>query len=87
MSSSDQVVERNYTAATFTSCSCERADAIKSLVSISRIVEKVSLERDEALATVGRVRALCDSNIDVATRDGYLLVTTIRKALEGKAQK
>ena len=41
-------------------CRCERADAITSLVAISRIVEKVSAERDAALATIERVKALCD---------------------------
>ena len=39
--------------------------------------------RDHALAALARVEALCDSNAGVATRDGALMVSTIRAALEG----
>lgn len=56
-------------------CRCERADAIKSLVNISRIVEKVSAERDEALATLAKVAAI------VADPDAALVVDRIRAAL------
>ena len=63
-------------------CRCERADAITSLVASANATVKALAERDAALATIGRVRALCDSNAGCATRDGYLLVATIRAALE-----
>jgi hypothetical protein len=48
-------------------CRCERADAITSLVAISRIVEKVSAERDEAMAKLARVEAVCVTGTRVAT--------------------
>jgi len=71
-------------------CRCERADAIKSLVSIANIVEKVSAERDEALvlvadlqtglvaalATLAKVAAI------VASPDAALVVDRIRGVLE-----
>ena len=70
-------------------CTHERGDhdypaAIGSFVAQTRALVKMTAERDAARAALARVRALCDSNIGVATRDGYLLVATIREALEGK---
>jgi hypothetical protein len=62
-----------------------QADTLTSFVKTSGALTAMTAERDAARAALGRIRALCDSNIGVATRDGYLLVATIRKALEGKA--
>ena len=59
-------------------------DTLTSFIKTSGALTAMTAERDAARAALGRVRALCDSNIGVATRDGYLLVATIREALEGK---
>ena len=58
-------------------------DAIRSLVAATGLAATYQDERDHALAALARVRALCDVNAGVATRDGALMVSTIRKALEG----
>jgi hypothetical protein len=62
----------------------EKADGIKSLIAASKLAARYQHRAEKAEAALARVYVLCDSNIGVATRDGYLLVAAIRKALEGK---
>ena len=45
------------------------------------VIADLRARLSEAEAALARVRALCDSNAGVATRDGALMVSTIRKAL------
>lgn len=62
-------------------CRCERADAIKSLVSIANIVEKVSHERDEALLALARVRWLADQYDLVSETSTAQVASDLRAAI------
>jgi hypothetical protein len=48
-------------------CRCERADAIRSLVASANATAKALAERDEALAALARVEAVCVTGTRVAT--------------------
>ena len=63
----------------------EYAKAIKSLVAASGQAAKYQGRAEKAEAALARVSALCDSNAGCATRDGALMVSTIRAALEAKS--
>jgi len=67
-------------------CRCERADAITSLVASANATAKALAERDDALATIERVRALLDPETAMAAgslgSDRYFCESDIRAALE-----
>ena len=60
----------------------EYGDAIRSFIAQTLALTAMTAERDVALAALARVTALCDSNAGVATRDGALMVSTIRAAMK-----
>ena len=56
--------------------------AIKSLVDLSKISAGYQARAEKAEAALARVYMLCESNAGVATRDGALMVSTIRAAMK-----
>ena len=60
----------------------EKADGIKSLIAASRLAADYQHRAEVAEAALARVYVLCDSNAGVATRDGALMVSTIRNAMK-----
>ena len=59
-----------------------KADGIKSLITAVKASAGYQARAEKAEAALARVYMLCESNAGVATRDGALMVSTIRAAME-----